>query len=588
MNIQKFPSFQIPRDVKYLSKVIDTLPKNCIYNKVVTGAAATTIALTNNENYIVCVPFTELIHNKMKSHPEVLGVYKGIGLKQIKDYANNYKIPIKKIMVTYDSLPKLLEILNPKEYNLLIDEYQILFSSYVFRNTAIKGVLNNYDKFKSFCFMTASMMEEEFILKDLRHLPVYETDWECVKEVTIEACQCETDVIHTTCFLVENYIKNIYEGNAHIFVNSLEFIKQVIKNCNLTEENCKAVWSKNNNEVIMPILRGTTYSDPKKINFYTSSCYVGCDVKDPIGRIYIVSDSKKPHTFVDIYSEIKQIVGRVRNTIYWEYVTHIYTTKKYNNNLSFEEYKSTVKEEIANTYNKLNQLSTLTDDLKKDLIKSVRDSKSKKLGNYISVEDNKLCFNEDLVTYDLYNFKLTKSTYKVKTNVHAEYENAGYKVIEFLPINSNGSVAKIEKVKPINAKQNLIENIKEFEKGDSDFALYMYRQYDWFYDAITLLGLERIKELKYSLTNIKRYIALKKFTSVDEELKDILLNETIFKQGDFLTMKKIKFNIAAIYKSLGIKKTAKATDLKDFWNTREVVKNINGSSVKGYVILDKK
>jgi uncharacterized Zn ribbon protein len=34
--------------------IMDDFPTNCIFNKVKTGCGATTIALTNNENYIQC------------------------------------------------------------------------------------------------------------------------------------------------------------------------------------------------------------------------------------------------------------------------------------------------------------------------------------------------------------------------------------------------------------------------------------------------------------------------------------------------------------------------------------------------------
>ena len=44
--------------------IMDDFPTNCIFNKVKTGCGATTIALTNNENYIIAVPTTELIENK--------------------------------------------------------------------------------------------------------------------------------------------------------------------------------------------------------------------------------------------------------------------------------------------------------------------------------------------------------------------------------------------------------------------------------------------------------------------------------------------------------------------------------------------
>lgn len=40
------------------------LPHNCIFNKKITGCGGTTIALFNDENYIIAVPTTELIVNK--------------------------------------------------------------------------------------------------------------------------------------------------------------------------------------------------------------------------------------------------------------------------------------------------------------------------------------------------------------------------------------------------------------------------------------------------------------------------------------------------------------------------------------------
>lgn len=37
------------------------LPKNCIFNKVITGCGGTTVALFNYINYVIAVPTTELI-----------------------------------------------------------------------------------------------------------------------------------------------------------------------------------------------------------------------------------------------------------------------------------------------------------------------------------------------------------------------------------------------------------------------------------------------------------------------------------------------------------------------------------------------
>ena len=99
-------------------------PMNCIFNKVKTGCGATTIALTNNENYIITVPTTELIENKCyptkdadgnvkfwKKHERraglspvvnnLFGLYGNFTLelkKKLKDYLSS--VGVKKIICT--------------------------------------------------------------------------------------------------------------------------------------------------------------------------------------------------------------------------------------------------------------------------------------------------------------------------------------------------------------------------------------------------------------------------------------------------------------------------------------------------------
>lgn len=120
-------------------------PMNCIFNKVKTGCGATTIALTNNENYIITVPTTELIENKCyptkdadgnvkfwKKHERraglspvvnnLFGLYGNFTLelkKKLKDYLSS--VGVKKIICTYDKIDKLMEFINPKDFKLTIN-----------------------------------------------------------------------------------------------------------------------------------------------------------------------------------------------------------------------------------------------------------------------------------------------------------------------------------------------------------------------------------------------------------------------------------------------------------------------------------
>ena len=103
---------------------MDDLPHDCIFNKVRTGCGGTTIALTNDENYVIAVPTTELIINKLNSTENLFGLYGNFTLA-LKDGLINYtkQSEIKKIMCTYDKIPLLLEHVNGKDYRLLVDEY---------------------------------------------------------------------------------------------------------------------------------------------------------------------------------------------------------------------------------------------------------------------------------------------------------------------------------------------------------------------------------------------------------------------------------------------------------------------------------
>ena len=121
------------------------LPHNCIFNKVVTGCGGTTVVLQNAEDYVIAVPTTELIINK--TDLTMAGIskqsYNGIrpfGLfgrfddaveRRLKEFLNSSGT--KKIMCTYDKVPRLMEYITPSTYRLLIDEYHCLLKAYSYR-----------------------------------------------------------------------------------------------------------------------------------------------------------------------------------------------------------------------------------------------------------------------------------------------------------------------------------------------------------------------------------------------------------------------------------------------------------------------
>ena len=145
--------------------------------------------------------------------------------------------------------------------------------------------------------------------------------------------------------------------NLHIFVNSVEFIAKVIDTLKLAPEAVKIVCSTSGDSRQENQRKlGNAYpigqpSDPaKKINFYTSTCFEGCDIFDPDGVTFIVSDGRKAHTLLDISTLFTQICGRIRDSRYKTQIVHVYSTTKYSKAVTLDEFVAATKKKIGRAH----------------------------------------------------------------------------------------------------------------------------------------------------------------------------------------------------------------------------------------------
>ena len=170
-------------------------------------------------------------------------------------------------------------------------------------------------------------------------------------------------------YLSKRAIQEERTGNLHFFINSVEAIAQAIKKANLLPEQVKIVCSNSGESAIKNRQKlGEDYpiekpSDPvKKINFYTSTAFEGCDIYDPQGRTYIVSDASKSHTLVDISTLFVQICGRIRDSIYKSEITHIYSTTRYSEDLTLEEYTERTRQTLNKAVKLADDINAVPDD----------------------------------------------------------------------------------------------------------------------------------------------------------------------------------------------------------------------------------
>lgn len=558
----------VEKQYNYLSEIPNfKLPSKVLINKGKVGCGGTTVALTDDRDTIVCVPFVNLIKNKCKQNKEVLGVYSGVTVDKINEYIETHKI--KKIMCTYDQLPRLASIVG-YNYFLLVDELHLLFLQYIFRDTAIRGVLNEYKNFKDWAFLTATPIESEFMLDELKDIPVYNIEWESKREITVEAVKCDS-VKSTIASIIEKFLNNEIEGNAHIFVNSVKFIATMIKYFDFEETQCRAIWSKNNKEYknyCAGIPNSDTLSKPKKINFYTSTCFEGCDLYDEDGKIFIVSDSSKAQTLLDISTSIRQIAGRIRNTKY-DKIYHLFSNTRYNTDLSYEEFKEYALNEAEEAKKYASRINSDA-----ELLKGTKSSEYV----YLYKNENGFEFDKNLILIDIFNYK-NNNTYSLSVNMLNEYAKNNIKV----NLTSDDKKIKIAS-KSITWKE-YVKRYCELKKSEyyiGEELELIEEKYPFIKAAYELFG-DTLVDMR--IDNVKRAVIAKDDKKNQSE-KIIYLLRTCdgFKEGTFTTGKKIKEILQTIYDKAGFNKKATISDFRNYAELKPITKRIEGEVVKGYII----
>jgi hypothetical protein len=429
-------NIKIPKSMRYLSEFIKELPSNCLINKGVTGCGGTTVELNSLRNSIICVPNISLILSKTKDYPEYFPAYGDFTKSDVINYLNlDYKY--KKIIITYDSLSKLLKMfsnnseINPNftSYFLLIDEYHILFNQYNFRYSAVRSVLDNFKLFDDYCFMSATPLSKLNILEELEHTPIINYVWG--NSVPVNISILETNYISRR--LQEEMSIAFSKGyNLHIFFNSLKTVVDIVKKLELS--NYRIVCSKYNSKVKYnkdKINYQDITSKVYKFNFYTASCFEGADIYDKVGKTIIISDSNIASTMYDISTLIVQICGRLRDSIYKDEIKFIVNTNtnRYYRFKSEVDFKNYVKEKIRLGNDIVKRFNNYTNPItiKAELLR-YHDKIFYMSEFYIVKQDNKLILDLNLEKADIHNNLIVQKIYNNVINVIKEINNTDNKL----------------------------------------------------------------------------------------------------------------------------------------------------------------
>lgn len=585
----------VPAGTLYLSdfkELNGTLPEG-IFNKKHTGAGATHLILTNNENVVVAVPLTTLIENKVSQlGSSVFGVQAGVTKLQFIEYINETILndqPIK-IMVTYDSLLKVtgwleeLDLLNVMY--LVVDEYQKLLLDFSYRSQAIDNLLFAANSYRKVTYLSATPIKPEYSPKQLEDLPYTELNW--LDTVKIKPLRYKTTKPFVAAAnLIKHHLSNNNETEIngkvakelYIFLNSVTAIANLIEECGLTNNQVKVICSDNTeNRNILQLTKISKTMDPNKpITLVTSTAYIGCDFYSESGLSIVVSNVNAKYTLQDIATEIFQIAGRIRTKTnpFKNTIVHLFNTGC--NDVSDEEFEKSIEIKSADTYYRMNQFNKGDDLTKKLMLKKMLLYPNLDY-TYYNRETNQLEFNDLGIKDERFRRNISTEIYRNGVSVRQAYSDAGFDVSD------NQQYIKIEGEWIGNVVRRTFEQIARQYIDDlsqNKDVKQVELEYPLLKQVKDVLGIEAFSAAKF----VQKTLQAQLFNESDEA-KNLVYNQITkaFKSGEFYSSKYIKDILTEIFTKNEITKSTKASTLGDYLDITETKKRINGEQVKGYIV----
>lgn len=598
----------VPENVEFLTDWNGfELPKG-ILNKGVTGCGATSVAIEDEHKTIVCSPRINLIKNKVGQHKNLFGVYGGVKKDVIVAYLEKTETP--KIMVTYDSLPRLASLIDDKsDWHVVVDEYQYLLIDSGFRSDKAITLLDVVNEFDYVTYLSATPIADKYIQKmeQFKDVPYTELIWgNRVEKIDVERV-VSAKPINNAIQIVRNYQNGNFpkEGEAVskecvIFLNSVTNIVNIIHQTEIPPEDVNIIVAntEENNTIIKEIGKGyglgsiPLKGEPHKMfTFCTSTAFAGCDFYSTCASTFVISDNKKVHTSIDIATELAQIAGRQRLACnpFRKTLVFIYNVDIGESNA--DGYKNEIEEKLEKSIKMANHKNSATDvDVRKGLIRETCEMQNikKYSENYVRYDEKSERFTVNRWAYlnELFAFDVQYENYQNSITVKRQLEESGFET------NSDEMRSDYkEQLKCILVKEGFADRMKRYcelrqMKETSMFFLapnIMEKQYEdlrLYYDR---LGYERIKALGYKESSLKNELE-RHYRGNDIRRKF----REVFAVGKRMTTEEIKRKMNEIYAIYGIKKKGVATQLEREYGIRlksAKVSMPDGSRKGGYEFI---
>lgn len=624
----------MPPSCRYMSdydKLInDLLPiyGKFILNKTLTGCGGTSLFLNSGLMVVIISPRIQVLKNKHKQYPDSFLFHipqcdnRPSAIKQKMEELNSYlhlhygltpfgQPPPAKILVTLDSVGKVLSVLEScsiiDKFLFVVDEFQCLMGDAIFKGTVDMNFLVNIDnRARRICYLSATPIPEIYLdyIPQLANLPYYKLQWDpaVIEEPTLKVRQMKKgeNAVKLCTELIQKYRNNgyferkiiqgnvVYSREACIFLNEVKSIIRIIEKNNLLPEEVTILCSESkSSELPKGFTIGglcTDRNNPinKTFTFCTKASFEGVDFYSTNASTYIFIDGGKEWLSLDVAIDLSQILGRQRldsnpfrhdATLYYKTVPNPVTEVEFRQKQS--EMEQTTKE-------RLDMYDASPEKSKKWLVD---------LHLKISPEEKFVSDYVDVIQEN------GQSTLGFNYLVMAAKWNQWYQR-RYYYSNSHQLISGIQSAlgigrKPVEVRdfESWYNNASDKDKlaGYADFR-NKYPQYDeWifqnpfidlrFHQWYATFGYSTLLEQNFQEDKVEM---LYDEYCLKDQIKTVCMN--VFEVGKYYSKKEVKSILQQIYyQSRLYQKIAKATDLSQYVNCREV-QRIDGQGKRAWYI----
>lgn len=606
MENKEIEYIQASEGATLVSQFMDTLPLG-ILNKKRTGCGATSVALENHENVIVCCPTIQLIKNKVSQYPnercpfQLFGVIGGIKQDDIREYIDQCDgVQPVKIMVTYNSFFKVKEAIGEdvNKFKIIVDEYQELLDSCVYREPAILQLLSELEDLPNVTYLSATPIPINYRPNELLGLAEYEIIWQednrvapyrfkTNKPYALVINMIQVHKLGSPLKIGENEVKEYF-----FFLNSVTAIKEIIDKAGLTNDEVKVICADNteNQRKLGDISISDLVSLNKTFTFCTKTVFCGADFHSESGLAIVVSNSIGRNTMLDIATDIQQIAGRIRTqeNPFKNIVLHIYSTGL--NCRTQAEFDLWLGERMESAQAIISAYNRLAEERERGaIIERIKLNDKDELALY-DVKSQQVVINTLKVNHFKYKFESIDEVYRNGMSIREAYLKAGCDLSTAQQWEQIISDYAFSMNRVPSFKALCLEYLSEKEKakgwgGVTDRIKEIESKNELVKLAYEYLTPQKLEALRYNSTDVKNAVH---FELPDTQIALKSLLGKVFIDGGVYGIDEAKVLYQKVFDDLQIEKRAKVTELKErYLVTEDTRLTTDGRRKRGIRIISK-